>query len=72
MHFTQAVCPLMVDVLKSDVDPILSWEDKELTLTGFKDELNMLIFNIEGNDNYGEAFSTAVEQAFVEILSSTE
>ena len=24
----------------------------------------MLIYNIEGNDNYGEAFSSAVEQAF--------
>ena len=57
IHFTQAVWPLMVDVLKSDVDPILSWEDKELTLTGFKDELNMLIFNIEGNNNYGETFT---------------
>jgi len=29
----------------------------------------MLIFNIEGNHNYGEEFSNAVEEAFKEQLS---
>jgi hypothetical protein len=29
----------------------------------------MLIFNIEGNHNYGEEFSSAVEEAFKEQLS---
>lgn len=71
-HFPQIVWPLMVDVLKTDADPILSWNGGEVTLTGFKDELAMLIFNIEGNDNYGEAFSSAVEHAFSSILQSVE
>jgi hypothetical protein len=31
----------------------------------------MLIYNIEGNNNYGEAFSSAVESAFEEILKGT-
>ncbi|WP_438316323.1 hypothetical protein [Sporosarcina sp. FA9] len=71
VHFTKAVWPLMVDVLKSDLDPILSWGDKLLPLIGFKDELTMLIYNIEGNNNYGEKFTSAVETAFKEILQNT-
>ena len=34
----------MVDALKSDADPILSWEEKEITLTGFKEELEYAYF----------------------------
>ncbi|KAA0966721.1 hypothetical protein FQ087_10995 [Sporosarcina sp. ANT_H38] len=72
LHFTQAVWPLMVDTLTMDADPMLSWKDEIILLPGFKDELTMLIYNIEGNDNYGEAFSSAVEQAFSSILQHTE
>jgi Family of unknown function (UPF0738) len=72
LHFTQAVWPLMVDVLKSGVDPVLAWKDEVIRLSGFKDELSMLIYNIEGNDNYGEAFSSAVEQAFHDILHDVD
>jgi hypothetical protein len=71
-HFPHAVWPLMVNALTMDVDPVLSWNGGEVKLTGFKDELTMLIYNIEGNDNYGEAFSSAVEQAFKSILRSVE
>jgi len=72
LHLTQAVWPLMVDVLTTNLDPVLSWKDEIIPLHGFKDELTMLIFNIEGNDNYGEAFSSAVEQAFSSILQHME
>ena len=72
LHFTQAVWPLMLEVLKLDVDPVLAWQDKIVSLKGFKDELKMLIYNIEGNDNYGEAFSLAVEQAFYDILHDVD
>ena len=68
LHFTQAVWPLMVDVLTTDTDPAFSWQDELISLPGFRDELTMLIYNIEGNDNYGEVFSSAVEQAFSSIL----
>ncbi|MFD1929140.1 hypothetical protein ACFSFY_13940 [Sporosarcina siberiensis] len=71
VRFSEAVWPLMLDVLKSDLDPILSWGDKTLPLIGFKDELTMLIYNIEGNNNYGETFTGAVETAFKEILQNT-
>lgn len=72
LHLTQAVWPLMVDVLTTNLDPVLSWKDEIIPLPGFKEELTMLIFNIEGNDNYGEAFSSAVEQAFSSILQHME
>lgn len=72
LHFTQELWPLMLDVLKLNADPILSWQDKGMTLAGFKDELTMLIYNIEGNDNYGEAFSLAVEHAFHDILHNAD
>lgn len=71
VHFSKAVWPLMVDVLKSELVPILSWGDKQLPLLGFKDELTMLIYNIEGNNNYGETFTGAVETAFKEVLQNT-
>ena len=60
------------DALKMDKDPVLSWNDGDINLTGFKEELTMLIFNIEGNDNYGEEFSSAVELAFSTILQDAE
>lgn len=72
LHFTQAMWPLMMDVLKSDCNPVLAWKDKVIALDGFKDELTMLIYNIEGNDNYGEEFSSAVEQAFHDILHDVD
>ncbi|HJF30703.1 MAG TPA: hypothetical protein K8V56_02840 [Sporosarcina psychrophila] len=72
LHFTQAVWPLMVEALKTDLVPVLSWKDEIIALPGFKDELTMLIYNIEGNDNYGETFSSAVEQAFSSILQHME
>jgi len=70
VHFTQAVWPLMIVALDADTDPVLSLEEQSIPLTGFREELEMLIFNIEGNNNYGEAFSTAVELAFAEKLQS--
>ncbi len=72
LRFSQKVWPLMVEVLKSGVDPVLSWNEEVIVLPGFKDELTMLIYNIEGNDNYGEEFSSAVEQAFSTILEHIE
>lgn len=70
LKFGQEVWPLLVNTLKAVEDPSLQIGEKELTLLGFKEELNMLIFNIEGNDNYGADFSRAVEEAFSEILKA--
>lgn len=68
IHFTQKVWPLMVTALKQQTDPVILQQGEKLILQGFIDELTMLIFNIEGNHNYGEIFTSAVEEAFAEIL----
>lgn len=70
LKFGQEVWPLLVNTLKAVEDPSLQIGETELTLHSFKEELDMLIFNIEGNDNYGANFSRAVEEAFSEILQA--
>ena len=71
LHFEQAVWPLLVDSIKLNTDPIVTYNENTVSLDGFIEELTMLIFNIEGNNNYGETFSSAVELAFEEVLKST-
>ncbi|WP_342600448.1 hypothetical protein MHB48_04975 [Psychrobacillus sp. FSL H8-0483] len=70
VKFGQDVWPLLVNTLKASQDPTLQYGNVELTLHMFKEELEMLIFNIEGNNNYGNDFSKAVEEAFKEILKA--
>lgn len=70
LKFGKEVWPLLVNTLKAVADPSLQIGDQEMSLHSFKEELNMLIFNIEGNDNYGAEFSRAVEDAFGEILQA--
>ncbi|MGB6409522.1 MAG: hypothetical protein WBF39_18765 [Planococcus donghaensis] len=50
--------------------PLLIWGKQIMPLAEFHEELLMLVDNIEGNDNYGEKFRTAVEQTFHEALAS--
>ena len=69
LKFGQDVWPLLVNTLKATEDPILQIGDQRVVLVKFKEELEMLIFNIEGNDNYGVEFAQAVENAFKEILN---
>ena len=71
LHFERAVWPLLVDSIKLNIDPIVTYNENTVSLDGFIEELTMLIYNIEGNNNYGEAFSSAVELAFEEVLKST-
>ena len=69
LHFTQQVWPLMQQLIEMDNgDPLIVCEDGTVQLKGFTEELMMLIFNIEGNGNYGEEFMLAVELAFKETL----
>ncbi|MCM3358946.1 MAG: hypothetical protein ABS939_11430 [Psychrobacillus sp.] len=68
LKFGQDVWPLLVNTLKATEDPTLQIGDQRIVLVKFKEELEMLIFNIEGNDNYGVEFAQAVENAFKEIL----
>lgn len=38
----------------------------DVILTDFWDELDYLVDNIEDNDNYGEAFESAVKEEFIQ------
>lgn len=58
----------LVDMLLQQAEPVLIWQDEKIPLTGAAEEMQALIFNIEGNDNYGEEFSTAVEDIFKPVL----
>lgn len=69
IQFPKTVWPLLAVSLGADEDPVLAWGKTDILLKHFREELNMLIFNIEGNHNYGAEFSNAVEEAFKEQLS---
>lgn len=72
LHFTENVWPLMQQMLEDNQsNPNLECEDQTIELTGFTEELTMLIFNIEGNGNYGESFMLAVEKVFEKTLTAT-
>lgn len=68
--FPKAVWSILADSLLADTEPVLAWGNKDISLDNFREELNMLIFNIEGNHNYGEEFSNSVEEVFKEQLST--
>ncbi len=70
LKFGQEVWPLLVSALKAEDDPTIQFGSQRIVLHNFKEELKSLVYNIEGNDNYGEDFSQAVELTFKEILQA--
>lgn len=72
IRFPQVIWPQLVGILQREKDPILTWGVQSMTLSGFYEELKMLVNNIEGNNNYGAEFTNAVEIAFALFLRSNE
>lgn len=70
LSFPEVLWPYLVELLKLNEDPFLRLENGQIKLHNFTDELQMLIYNIKGNDNYGTEFVEAVEQSFQEILQA--
>lgn len=70
VHFKKHTWPILAEALQKSEVPLLQWGKQIMPLDAFHEELWMLIENIEGNDNYGEAFRTAVEETFKEALAS--
>jgi len=62
---------LLVHIQKGQ-NPVIEVGDKSIVLDGMIDELTSLLFNIEGNCNYGESFVEAVEKIFNPILKDVE
>lgn len=69
LSFGKSIWSQLVHILVSDQKAFLKVEDGVLELTDFAQELTGLLYNIEGNSNYGEAFVQAVEATFTEFFN---
>lgn len=72
IRFPQSVWPQLVAVLKDARDPSIRLSRGPVVLVDFVEELQALLFNIEGNSNYGDEFVGAVEEIFAEIFTENE
>ena len=72
IRFEPTVWPALVQVLERQQDPQLQLAEQIMLLPQFFEELHMLVYNIEGNGNYGNAFVEAVEQTFAPILQQAQ
>lgn len=72
LRFPPSIWSQLVYLLQQEQNPILKWGEQFIELEDFVDELRILIFNIENNDNYGSQFTNAVETAFSSILQHDE
>ncbi|MER2105340.1 MAG: hypothetical protein ABS949_00250 [Solibacillus sp.] len=72
IRFPKAIWPQLVAVVQYGKDPYLRNGTEDLQLHNFADELEGLLFNIEGNSNYGDEFVAAVEAIFAEIFEGNE
>ena len=68
IRFPQELWPSLLEVLASEQNPYLKIADKNIELVNFTDELQTLLFNIKGNDNYGTEFVQAVEKTFTKVF----
>lgn len=69
LRFQPTIWPELVYLLQTKQDPILQVGTEILELTNFYEELEMLVYNIEGNYNYGAEFVQAVETHFRAVLA---
>lgn len=69
VSFSNNVWPQLLKMLTAEQKAYLKVEDGLLPLVQFADELQGLIYNIEGNSNYGDQFVDRIEKAFAEFLN---
>ncbi|GLC87734.1 UPF0738 family protein [Lysinibacillus piscis] len=69
LRFPEPSWSQLLYVLQQKQNPLLKLGEEVIELTNFYDELEMLVYNIEGNSNYGAQFVQAVEQHFQTILA---
>ncbi|MEQ6354375.1 hypothetical protein ABNX05_07065 [Lysinibacillus sp. M3] len=69
LRFPPSSWDQLVHILQKEKNPKLQLGEEVLELTNFYDELEMLVYNIEGNYNYGAEFVQAVEQHFEKFLA---
>lgn len=59
----------LLQMILLDQKPFLCVEDAQFELTQFAEELTALLYNIEGNGNYGDSFVKSVEEAFAKFYA---
>jgi hypothetical protein len=64
----EAIWPALKEVIKQNLPVIITFNEDQLELTNFKEELEYLISNIKGNGNYGEEMVEKVETLFISDL----
>lgn len=72
LSFGEKMWSALVEMVQRGEDPYLTLGEKTIELHHFYEELEALVYNIEGNDNYGESFVSAVETVFQTILEDNE
>jgi hypothetical protein len=60
----EPIWPLLKDTLTKQIPVWVYFDEEELELTNFNEELVEVINNIKGNSNYGEEMVTKVEGIF--------
>lgn len=68
LSFGKSIWSQLAYMIVSDQKAFLKVEDGVLELINFAEELKALLYNIEGNSNYGEAFVQAIENAFADFF----
>src|SRR5690606_19253158 len=69
ISFAKNVWPHLLQMLLAEQKAYLKVEDGLLPLQQFADELQGLLYNIEGNSNYGDQFVENIEKAFAEFFN---
>lgn len=69
LRFPPTIWSQLVHILQTKQNPMLQVGTAVVELTNFYDELEMLVYNIEGNYNYGSEFVQAVETHFKAVLA---
>ena len=67
LAFGQQTWESLIPYLEENRDPVVQIGELQLELTAFTEELHSLLYNIEGNSNYGDVFVESVENVFSNI-----
>lgn len=60
----EQIWPFLKTALEQNLPVLLSFNDEQIELINFHDELEFLVSNIKGNSNYGNDMVTKVEGNF--------
>ena len=64
--------PQLLQMILTELQPFIKVEDGSIECIHFVEELKGLLYNIEGNGNYGESFVSAVEEAFAQFFARNQ